>query len=188
MKSADVITSSSHAVKTVVLIIIMILDIYCTFHMIFVDFNDSMIANYPGKTSSSIIAKGDYVTSLFIHDGHIILQMVILFWIFFLVWKTFPFRFSSLIGKLIWEFKLLLLSYVLDLAFFIVEKAFRVNRTMDFLGSKATMDPYSMWDVAYFIIFFLRCNSMIFFYGSALKACHDMASPEYYRPEKWHLH
>ena len=90
--------------------------------------------------------------ALIFHIVQVVIQLGVLFWVFFLFWKTFPFRFG-LIWALMKEFPLLMTVVLINIVFLIGERFSKV--WIQFLGPEkmSIYDIYANWyyRVAYYL-------------------------------------
>mmetsp|Transcript_24522 Transcript_24522/g.28203 ORF Transcript_24522/g.28203 Transcript_24522/m.28203 type:complete len:140 (+) Transcript_24522:86-505(+) len=82
----------------------------------------------------------------------IVIELCILFWLFFLFWKTFPFRFG-LVGTLFKEFPLLMSIVLINIIFVVAERFTKIY--LQFIGrDKLTIyELYDNWGyrIAYYV-------------------------------------
>eukprot|EP00347_Sterkiella_histriomuscorum_P021156 403335036 len=96
----------------------------------------------------------------------VVMHFCFIFWFFFMVWKTFLFRFG-LLGKLMKrEFPILLVVYCL-----IVDPKYNV------------ITIYNSW--VYQIFFWIRHFITLLVFAAGIKAAIYIAHPSYYKPQKW---
>ena len=97
---------------------------------------------------------------------------MLVFWFFFLVWKTFLFRFGML-KKLLFSEMPVLLFVPINFLLFIAERILRIY----YLTIDKTDDEKHMWTVVsiyknwvYMIVFWCRNLFVVFFFAAAIKA------------------
>uniref|UniRef100_A0A7S3J7L7 Uncharacterized protein n=2 Tax=Euplotes harpa TaxID=151035 RepID=A0A7S3J7L7_9SPIT len=72
----------------------------------------------------------------------IVIELCILFWLFFLFWKTFPFRFG-LVGTLFKEFPLLMSIVLINIIFVVAERFTKIY--LQFIG-RDKLTIYELYD------------------------------------------
>lgn len=108
----------------------------------------------------------------------VIIQIVVICWIFVLVWSTFLFKYG-LIGILCSEFKTLFLNLPIHIILFLLEKGLRFL----IITSVGAID---LWDNAgYEIVYWIRSFYLIYFYLLLVKISLDLGDPVYYKADKW---
>ena len=108
----------------------------------------------------------------------LVLQLIIVCWIFLLVWQTFLFKYG-LIGILCSEFKILFISLPIHLLLFILEKGLRVVVTLN-------VGVVDLWDSpGYEIVYWVRSIFMIYFYLVLFEISLELGDPVYYKADKW---
>ena len=97
---------------------------------------------------------------------------MLVFWFFFLVWKTFLFRFGML-KKLLFQEMPGLLFMPLNFLLFVAERVLRIYYlTIDKNGDDShawnVVSIYQNW--VYMIVFWVRNLFVVFFFAAAIKA------------------
>jgi Transmembrane protein 138 len=124
-----------------------------------------------GNSQSVLIA-------LVIFVVQVVLQIIIICWIFLLVWKTFLFKYG-LIGILCSELHVLFITIPIHLVLFGAEKGLRFYYV-------TTNGAVTLWDSpAYEIVYWIRSLFMIYFYILLLNTSLDLADPKYYKSGRW---
>mmetsp|Transcript_1345 Transcript_1345/g.1377 ORF Transcript_1345/g.1377 Transcript_1345/m.1377 type:complete len:130 (-) Transcript_1345:35-424(-) len=109
------------------------------------------------------------------------MQFCLIFWFFFLIWKTFLFRFGLLNILITKEFPILILV-PLNFAFFIVETLLRPYYCSG--GKQETV--ITLYTVpVYQVFFWIRHALSLFLYAGGIKAAIYIGHPSYYKPQKW---
>ena len=188
MRNYDIVGRTSHVVKTFCLVALMILDLYFSFHILYVDASRSLEDGYNGVNNIDFSAEARGLS--YVIGAYFVVQLMLIFWLFFSVWQTFLFKFRA--GDLCYQFSSLFMFFVLNFAFFIVEIVIYIIRVTD-VGNSATLTLYSMWkDTIYVVFFWIRRVGiliinvvMVGFYGFAFTANIDLGHPYYYKPQRW---
>jgi len=150
MKNYEIMGRGVHMMKTLALVILMVLDVYFCFHMLFAD-QPKKLKNNGTVNNINFSAESEGVT--YVIGAHFIVHLSLLFWLFFLVWKTFLFRFR--IKTLFTQFAWLFIFFILNFGFYLWEEVMYATKYTKF-GSNPS-DLYSMWkDNSYQAIFWIR--------------------------------
>ena len=168
MNVTDQVSAATLTGKISVLLIIIAADLAITSAVLFCD-------SYSGINSKENPNKvqGQSVF-LFLVIGsavQVILHLMLVFWFFFLVWKTFLFRFGML-KKLLQEMPVLLFM-PLNFLLFLAERILRIY----YLTIDKTEDNNPAWNVVsiyknwvYMVVFWARNLFVVFFFAAAIKA------------------
>ncbi len=117
MKNYEILGRGGHLFKTFILLCLMVLDVYFSFHILYTDAGKKLV----NTTNVNDIDFSSEATSIaYIIGAHFIVHLATLFWLFFLVWKTFLFRFR--IGTLCREFALLFIFFILHFGLYVAEE------------------------------------------------------------------
>ena len=112
MNAEGLMSAGGLSKKIISFMIIMTLDIFLSCYIIFIDMSDYLASeNNPNAPFSS---QSDQFFML--SGAQALLHFLLIFWFFFLIWKTFMFRFG-LLRKLAGMFPILYLAPVNFLAF-----------------------------------------------------------------------
>ena len=126
MNAEGLMSAGGLSKKIVSFLILMILDIFISCYILFVDLggklgsDNNVNAPFPGEKDIGIILSG----------VQLVFHFCLIFWYFFLIWKTFMFRFG-LLKKLAGIFPILYLAPVNFLAF-AFERALRYVSKISF--------------------------------------------------------
>ncbi|CAI2382088.1 unnamed protein product [Moneuplotes crassus] len=125
------------------------------------------------------------ILAIIFHGLQVIIQLSILFWVFFLFWKTFLFQYG-LILSLIKEFPLLMTIVLFNIVFLIGERFSKL--WLQFLGNDkiAIYDLYDSW--YYRTAYYIRNMITPIAYGVCLKSSITVGDPDLYKPYKWIRH
>lgn len=104
------------------LLVIMTIDMVCNSWIMFCDMDSGQVAD-PTKISKSA-RNADKILVFVLSGIQVVLYLALLFWFFFLIWRTFPFRFG-LIGRLIKEVPIVVLVPII-MAVLLIEKFLRL--------------------------------------------------------------
>lgn len=107
----------------------------------------------------------------------VVLHLVLVFWFFFLVWKTFPFRFGMLKKLIVHEFPVLF-WVPFSFALFLAERGYRVAMMLNQTSNVITIYE----DPVYLTLFYTRQIFSLFFMAACMKSAIQVASPTYYKP------
>ena len=110
------------------------------------------------------------------------MHFCIIFWSFFLIWKTFLFKFG-LLGKLMKKEFPFLLLIPLNFLFFLVETGLRIVYCLIVKDKKNVITIYESW--IYEIFFWIRHFLTLVIFAAAVKGAIYIAHPSYYKPQKW---
>ena len=125
------------------------------------------------------------IMAIIFHALQVVIQLSILFWVFFLLWRTFPFRFG-LIWKLIKEFPLLMTVVLLNVVMLIAERFIKL--WLQFLGNEK-LTIYDLYDSWYYrVLYYVRNMLTPIAYGVCLKTSIAVGDPDLYKPYKWINH
>lgn len=113
--------------------------------------------------------------------GQAACQIALLFWFFFLVWRTFLFRFGQLKQLLTKEIPVVLLMPVNFLTFALVNYV-RFQFLM-ISGKDDILTLYTNW--IYLVALVIRIFFSLYYYGACLKTAVQIGHPSYYKPGKW---
>ena len=135
----------------------------------------------PVHTDHAILDSRQYfILAIASSSVQIVLHFVLVFWYFFLVWKTFPFRFGML-KRLIWQEFPVLFWVPFNFLLFAAERGYRMAILITQDGNVITI--YENW--IYLIVFYTRQIFSLIIFAASLKAAIEIASPSYYKPNKW---
>lgn len=104
-----------------------------------------------------------------------------LFWYFFLVWRTFLFRFGLMKQLLIKEFPVMLFV-PLNFGLFLADRLVRLQ-CIAFTKDWDILTLYDNW--YYMLVFWVRNVTVVFMFAASLKAAIQVGNPAYYKPAKW---
>ena len=166
------------------MLLIITVDLAITSAVLFCDSYSGIASpNHPTKVDASAV-------SLFLIIGsaiQVILHLMLVFWFFFLVWKTFLFRFGML-RRLLFSEMPVLLFVPLNFLLFLAERILRIY----YLTIDKADDGSHLWTVVsiyrnwvYMIVFWCRNLFVVFFFAAAIKAGIQVGHPSYYKPQKW---
>lgn len=138
-----------------------------------------------GDADSDRFHGGSWMLLLYAGSGlQALVQICYMFWYFFLVWRTFLFRFG-LLGKLLKHEFPVTLFLPLNFLLFLIERGIRVVTLLG-INPDAKADISSIYDVWYYqIAFWLRNIALILFSAYSIKAAIQIGQPKYYKPQKW---
>ena len=109
------------------------------------------------------------------------LQISLIFWYFFLVWKTFLFRFGNLYDLLFKEMRLLWFVPV-NFVLYFAERLLRFH----YIEWSKHSDVVTLYDNGIYMCFFwLRNLFSVVMFAFSIKAAIQITHPSYYRPGKW---
>ena len=114
----------------------------------------SLKAGYvsPNSVNPNFNDKLGELLAIIFNGLQVVIQLSVLFWVFFLFWKTFPFKFG-LIWSLMKEFPLLMTVVLFNIVFLIGERFSKL--WLQFLGNEklSIYDLYDSWyyRVAYYV-------------------------------------
>ena len=115
----------------------------------------------------------------------LVIQFSILLWLFFLFWRTFPFRFG-MVYMLFKEFPLLLSVAIFNIAFLVGERLTKGYFQIIKSDRDSLHRVYEYW--GYRIIFVIRNFLTPIAYGVCLKSSITVGDPDLYKPYKWIKH
>jgi len=171
MVKVELIESDSYSRKLVMFYILILLDVVGNSYSYFTELGT------PG--SIKYTSTGDLYFALAIFGIQIFLLVMTTCWVFYLICRTFLFRFG-LLGILCREFKLLFSSIPVNILLFLAEKGLRYYLLV------AVEDTISIWDnPAYVIVFWVRSVFMVYYYLLLVETSFDLGDPQYYKPHKW---
>lgn len=122
MQAKEQQTASSLHGKMWSILVIMTVDMVCNSWIVFLDMDSKQVANPSQITNSQVNA--DKITVFVLTGVQVVMYLALMFWFFFLIWRTFPFRFG-LIGRLLKEVPIVILVPVI-MVIFLVEKFLRL--------------------------------------------------------------
>ena len=109
------------------------------------------------------------------------LQLTLLFWYFFLVWKTFPFRFG-LLRQLIVEEVPVIMFVPVNFILYFSERLLRLH----YIEWNKYDDIVSLYDNGvYMAVFWARNLFSVFMFAVSVKSVIQLGHPDYYKPSKW---
>mgnify|MGYP006922980497 CR=1 FL=1 len=112
MNSEGLMSAGGLSKKIISFLILMLLDIFLSSYIVFIDMSD-----YLASDKNPNAPHAGQETDFFMLSGlQAILHFCLIFWFFFLIWKTFMFRFG-LLRKLAGMFPILYIAPVNFLAF-----------------------------------------------------------------------
>ncbi len=126
MKASSMLEPKSYTWKIVIFYILMIGDIYISYHMLFIDFDDSVRDNQ-NVNKDDRDDEQDKVGGFFLNGLQALIQIAMFFWFFFLIWKTFLFRYT-LMKALCKEFVFFFILLPINFSVFFVERMLRLVR------------------------------------------------------------
>ena len=118
MKNYEIMGRGVHLLKTFILLCLMILDVYFSFHILYVDAGKKLTKH---GTINDINFSVEEENLIYVIGVHFIVHLSLLFWMFFLIWKTFLFRFR--IGTLCKDYAFLFILFVLNFTLYVLETA-----------------------------------------------------------------
>ena len=109
------------------------------------------------------------------------LQISLIFWYFFLVWKTFLFRFGNLYDLLFKEMRLLWFVPV-NFVLYFIERLLRLH----YIEWNKISDVVTLYNNGTYMFFFWARNLFsVVMFAFSIKAAIQITHPSYYRPGKW---
>ena len=126
MKTSELISGTSYSIKLIALYILMLADLYLFVHIIYVDFSKEL---QDSNSLNELEAENEALAGVCLNGVHFIIQIALVFWFFFAIWKTFLFRFGLLWQLFIKSFPIFTLLLIFNIIFFLVEKTIRMVYT-----------------------------------------------------------
>ena len=123
MRINTLISSGSYSRKLLVLYFLLFSDIFCNTFIVFCDFTEGLNEKYSKNTA----AENGMMIGQLLNVLQCVFQLGLIFWFFFLIWKTFLFRFG-LLGMLFREFRTFFLLLPANFTMFLVERLYRMVR------------------------------------------------------------
>ena len=118
MRNTEVMGRGVHLIKTIIIFALMILDVYFSFHVVFTDAGKKLKND---GTINAINFSSEADAVIYVIGIHFVVQLAVLFWMFFLIWKTFLFRFR--LGTLCKQFSYLFIFFILNFFLYLAEMA-----------------------------------------------------------------
>ncbi len=161
----------------------MIADIILNSFGNFMSMKDGFVS--PNSVNPDYNDKLGELLAIIFHGLQVIIQLSILFWVFFLFWKTFLFQYG-LITRLIAEFPLLMTIVLFNIVFLIGERFGKL--WLQFLGNDK-MEIYDLYDSWWYRVpYFVRNLITPIAYGVWLKSSITVGDPDLYKAFKWIRH
>jgi len=113
----------------------------------------------------------------------LILNLILIFWYFFLVWKTFPFRYGLLKKLILEEFPVLLIVPI-NFILFVAERILRLyylTWTKEVRSNVVTIYV----NPVYMPVFAVKNVFAVVMYAFSIKAAIEIGHPKFYKPAKW---
>ena len=156
---------------------IMTVDIVLNSIVLFQD----MWSNLPNPPSDNQINRGLAMVLAIVGSSlQVILHLILIFWYFFLVWKTFPFRFGML-KRLLWSEFPVLMFVPLNFVLFVAERGYRLSKLIPIKADIVTLYD----DPIYLVLFYTRQVVALIIFAASIKAAIQVGHPSYYKPTKW---
>merc|ERR1719458_802121 len=143
MNAEGLISAGGLSRKLITFLVLMLIDIFFSSYVIFIDMSKKLGSNK--NVNAPFNKDGDATMATIFSGVQVLVHFCLIFWYFFLIWKTFMFRFGQ-IRKLVKFFPVLYLAPLNSLAFFF-ERALRyymliVNTNEKKKKSNMTLSPF----------------------------------------------